>query len=396
MHENLRIIDSGGAISVHSKGPDMDPGLTVVEIPKASVLSVRALGLRELSVLRTFGREAQFALALALCIETTKGSESRWHGYLQSLPKNQVDLPVFWSNDLDAMRFLNGTEIQKRLVARDSDDLNLFDSLLSFYENTAVAVSEKYSGSKVPFESFTHAYSLVSSRAFLVDAYHGLSMVPIADAFNHSQDNHVHFESEYDVCPECGAVDRCAHDSPPPSPTHELAPSIDPVFEMVSNTVIPSGEVFNTYGEDLSNADLLMRYGFMSDVNDNDRVVWELVDDTIPQDRDVSALEDAELVSKARDGFYINSDGLLSYNLFFHVAGPISQAEIDGVFESPNLSNIATSIIDLCTERKALLMNIDDLDVDELSPRMRWIVLEIMSEASILESCISRWSEVQR
>lgn len=29
---------------------------------------------------------------------------------------------------------------------------------------------------------FCHAYSLVSSRAFWVDAYHGLSMVPIADA----------------------------------------------------------------------------------------------------------------------------------------------------------------------------------------------------------------------
>jgi hypothetical protein len=29
---------------------------------------------------------------------------------------------------------------------------------------------------------FCHAYSLVSTRAFSVDAYHGLAMVPIADA----------------------------------------------------------------------------------------------------------------------------------------------------------------------------------------------------------------------
>jgi len=29
---------------------------------------------------------------------------------------------------------------------------------------------------------FYHAFSLVSSRAFLVDIYHGLSMVPVADA----------------------------------------------------------------------------------------------------------------------------------------------------------------------------------------------------------------------
>jgi len=30
---------------------------------------------------------------------------------------------------------------------------------------------------------FRHAYALVSSRAFMVDAYHGLAMVPIADAW---------------------------------------------------------------------------------------------------------------------------------------------------------------------------------------------------------------------
>lgn len=41
---------------------------------------------------------------------------------------------------------------------------------------------------------FQHAYALVSSRAFMVDAYHGLAMVPIADAFNHTQENSIHLE----------------------------------------------------------------------------------------------------------------------------------------------------------------------------------------------------------
>lgn len=31
-------------------------------------------------------------------------------------------------------------------------------------------------------EGFYRAFSIVSSRAFLVDTYHGLSLVPIADA----------------------------------------------------------------------------------------------------------------------------------------------------------------------------------------------------------------------
>lgn len=31
-------------------------------------------------------------------------------------------------------------------------------------------------------KDFHRAYSIISSRAFLVDAYHGLSLVPVADA----------------------------------------------------------------------------------------------------------------------------------------------------------------------------------------------------------------------
>jgi hypothetical protein len=46
-------------------------------------------------------------------------------------------------------------------------------------------------------------------------------------------------------------------------------------YEMVSNTGIPPlTEVFNTYGDGLTNAQLLSQYGFILDMNDNDRVSW--------------------------------------------------------------------------------------------------------------------------
>lgn len=45
---------------------------------------------------------------------------------------------------------------------------------------------------------------------------------------------------------------------------------------MVSNTPIPSHtEVFNTYGETLTNAQLLTQYGFTLDVNENDCITWD-------------------------------------------------------------------------------------------------------------------------
>jgi len=55
-----------------------------------------------------------------------KGPSSFWHGYLQSLPTERVDLPVFWldeslvSSELQedinlALKWLKGTEVETRL-----------------------------------------------------------------------------------------------------------------------------------------------------------------------------------------------------------------------------------------------------------------------------------------
>lgn len=44
------------------------------------------------------------------------------------------------------------------------------------------------------FLDMLYAYSLVSSRAFQVDVYHGAAIVPLADAFNHQELNNVCFE----------------------------------------------------------------------------------------------------------------------------------------------------------------------------------------------------------
>ncbi|KAI0791620.1 hypothetical protein BC629DRAFT_375615 [Irpex lacteus] len=180
-------------------------------------------------------------------------------------------------------------------------------------------------------------------------------MVPIADAFNHTQENHVHLESEYDVCTSCGSLEQCPHDQDDaeeiiassrsahtttttpaiPVESHNRAQllgsrsrlpvtseaevareaslsktavgiyapmaastaatanstgnresdSVD-TCDMVANLVIPPGEeVFNTYGEHLTNAQLLARYGFALDGNENDVVTFDC-DDLPPVDFD--------------------------------------------------------------------------------------------------------------
>ncbi|KIM74665.1 hypothetical protein PILCRDRAFT_698083 [Piloderma croceum F 1598] len=50
----------------------------------------------------------------------------------------------------------------------------------------------------------------------------------------------------------------------------------DGSYEMVSNApILPHSEIFNTYGEKLTNAQLLVRYGFALDSNENDCITWD-------------------------------------------------------------------------------------------------------------------------
>ncbi|KAH9044238.1 SET domain-containing protein [Lactarius hengduanensis] len=318
----------------------------------ASISSCRVLGLH------------------SACTHRLLASRSRWAGYLQSLPTDQNwdGIALFWGlpsygntsdghrtesdgldfdNDaVEAKRWLNGTEAQMHFFLPGQPTLLLVPPLL----NTAgLSPSER---------EFQHAYALVSSRAFMVDAYHGLAMVPIADAFNHSQDHTVHLESDYDVCTSCGSLSECPHDTEnredmavPASRADAADP--DNTCEMVANApAAPGEEIFNTYGASLSNAELLMRYGFMLDANDNDVLTWtteEIWDaaGAALSDPHLSRWEDeighgvcmdilrnwlydrgwadSELVvdtelEENKNAFYMTADGIISHKLWVGIA----------------------------------------------------------------------------
>lgn len=109
---------------------------------------------------------------------------------------------------------------------------------------------------------------------------------------------------------------------------------------MVSNAEIPPyEEVFNTYGEGLCNAQLLMQYGFILDPNDNDLLNFD-VDEilcwlSLPResrdeildfdDEETGSLADLFLPSslvfshapsQSEAQFCINSDGKISHHLW--------------------------------------------------------------------------------
>lgn len=184
-----------------------------------------------------------------------------------------------------------------------------------------------------------------------------MPVIPIAKSYPYPQ------QTEYQVCPECGSLKQCAHDrdlddsvSPPfstrVSGSNETHDDSDDSYDMVSNTAIPpNSEVFNTYGETLTNAQLLTQYGFVLDVNENDHVSWEFNDSvqfldtliprvaaqtprdaleltwtTLVQSFDQSVFSDSELIfphGSDRTTFCVNCEGKISWQLWLLIASYI-------------------------------------------------------------------------
>ncbi|KAJ8456842.1 hypothetical protein ONZ45_g18559 [Pleurotus djamor] len=461
----IKVHVSETGLRVLNKDSELPNSTTLAYVPKASVLSAKSCFIAE-SIPRNvkfqYGLSSQMMLALVVCSERRRGAKSLWSGYLESLPL-MADMPLLWSNEADdAIEWLAGTEVEKEMYTFDGNGERIFllDAIKEFYVGTAEPLlATLVVQPAVSFKDFLFAFSLVSSRAFVVDAYHGLSMVPIADAFNHSQDNHVHIETDFDVCATCGSLYECPHDgessdistspSSPSPPSHG-----DSCYEMVTNAIVPPhSEIFNTYGESLSNAQLLARYGFLLDTNDNDCIKWsfdELEDAlgvSLSHVRNViepatrSILSDSAFAEHCEESslvwaeeasssclFCINGDGKVSLALWTALAvlslgaRPSSHlitllnaqlrleaSALDNLPQDPRklsaVARIATSVIALCTKRRKNMKKVSELPdgtdigrlLDELpegTTRKRLALTYVLTEISILECCRSAWEEL--
>ncbi|KAI9440492.1 SET domain-containing protein [Lactarius indigo] len=436
IHPNVRVLhEKKNGICVRTANCSTTPEQSLVVIPKSAVLSTRSCLLAADVPHFPCGHDATLALALALYSEQLLASRSRWAGYIQSLPteQNWDGIALFWgltssrntsdvhrteSDSLDfdsdaaeAKRWLNGTEAQAHFFLPGQPRTPLLSEILGFYSSVAAPLL-KTAGFSPSESGFQHAYALVSSRAFMVDAYHGLAMVPIADAFNHSQDHTVHLESDYDVCTFCGSLSECPHDTEnreDMAVPASRADAADPenTCEMVANApAAPGEEIFNTYGASLSNAELLMRYGFMLDANDNDVLTWttkeiwdaagaalsdphlcrweddigygvcmEILRDWL-YDRgwaDSELVVDTELEDN-RNAFYMTADGIISHKLWVGIALASLQRQggvkVEVIQMRQLLSNLARVQIQLEQGQATADGDDDDSDVYDVLDRL--------------------------
>ncbi|KAG9103776.1 hypothetical protein FRC06_008094 [Ceratobasidium sp. 370] len=265
----------------------------VSKIPKSAVLSRKTSQLLAKTNVDTAGDDVM-ELALVLAYEIAIGEQSRWFGYLQSLPQ-EVPVASLWEDNEDqdsrlAFLWLQGTET-KRVTNPPGADSSISQNILTYFRQIASPILTSL-GCEAILSDFRRAWSLVSSRSFRVDAYHGLAMVPIADAFNHIGENQVHIETDFDVCPTCGALQYCPHDQDEnEDPPEDTPPTLEDTCDMVINAPVGAGdEIFNTYDANLPNSVLLARYGFILEGNEFDYISWD--SKTLPQSMRTARGED--------------------------------------------------------------------------------------------------------
>ncbi|PWN22495.1 hypothetical protein BCV69DRAFT_145485 [Microstroma glucosiphilum] len=321
-------------------------GRPIALIPKPACLSPRTSALRThlttLDIDPVFGPQATSGLLLSFCLlyEKYLGQRSVFYGYVRSLPRERpggqfgICLPLEGGRDphIPSDTVLPGTETARllqraELLAEDpasapgwpshSSDAVSLSLLWHFHTQTVLPflVNLDLARDKAPSESawseFLGCYSLVSSRAFVCDTYHGLALVPLADIFNHAEpaeedqeddeiQQHVQFECEDLVCTRCGSLThsetgKCrksckSSDRQKPS-LHVKDTDVNDEDEeeidddlIYMTTIVPLYasptrplEIFNNYGP-LSPARLLASYGFVAEsgpVNKWERYCWD-------------------------------------------------------------------------------------------------------------------------
>lgn len=257
-------------------------------------------------------------LTTCLLHELRLARASEWYGWLQALPRETIEIPTLWADpDLGgedgkhALGWLAGTETESELSKKHNDGLSLVCQLhwqdkfeaVHGAETSQADLREYHASLDLPptyehpdrpsFASFLYAYSLVSTRGFIIDAYHSVGLIPFCDMFNHSSTSpHTSLSNDAGVCDICGSLLRCSHDSEDSERLEHLSQSYlnqleregmaDKVDMRVQRSVKAGEEIMSCYDEDKSNAALLVEYGFIDDER-NSRIKWVYRDVLTPE-----------------------------------------------------------------------------------------------------------------
>ncbi|MBA0726147.1 hypothetical protein Golax_001995 [Gossypium laxum] len=168
---------------------DLHEGDVVAKIPKTACLTIKTSGAREM--IESAGLDGHLGLSVALMYEKSLAQDSPWAGYLQLLPPQEC-LPLVWTlGEIDSL--LSGTELHKAIK---EDKTLMYEDWKENILPLVYSAPQSLNPSSFSVKEYFAARSLIASRSFQIDEYHGFGMVPLADLFNHKTGaEDVHFTS---------------------------------------------------------------------------------------------------------------------------------------------------------------------------------------------------------
>ena len=233
---------------------------------------------------------ANVKLILCLTHELHLGQLSHFSPYLATVPEYEAGVPLLWP-EVEACELLRGTELDEHCQFKR---LEIASEYYTHVEPLTRHLPALFPLATYSLAQYTNKATLVSSRSFTIDSYHGPGMVPFADLFNHQTDGeHLHFtgrEEEGEESESGGGEEE--DDAEEKDNEEEMrigkggggggggggekgstasrsesendSESECGKDEMVMECVLPikkGEEVFNTYGP-IGSAPLLVRYGY--------------------------------------------------------------------------------------------------------------------------------------
>lgn len=188
----LDLRDEGVEIGISvSALAHLKEGDVVARIPKLTCLTTRTTAARDIISAAAAGEGEEESclgglagLAVALMYERSLGERSRWAPYLELLNKEEESLPLVWSAD-EVEQLLAGTELEgtvkedKGVMWKEWMESIEPTLLLQMHPLDAAAV--EFDPSFFGFGDYLAARTLISSRSFQIDEFHGVGMVPLAD-----------------------------------------------------------------------------------------------------------------------------------------------------------------------------------------------------------------------
>ncbi|TIB75009.1 SET domain-containing protein [Wallemia mellicola] len=229
----------------------------IAKVPKDALLTIRSSSMHQ--QLSQLNQSRVVLLSFALAFEIHRGERSTWLSYIESLPKEAPEIASLWLPTPE----MDGMELAKELhsLCNTKEGIRGRHSRAQLEDIFHTSLAPLADG--ISFNDYLYAYAITSSRLFTIDNYHDVGLVPVADLFNHTEESTVEFESDTLVCGCCGNL------------SHSQTNDKQTVDIVTIETIEPHQELFNSYGDTLSNVQLAMDYGFTLDANEFDRVRFD-------------------------------------------------------------------------------------------------------------------------